>query len=189
MAISVTIVDESDYVGWAASATRSGELTMTSVGNMVGKIIGHLTTYVPPPSSHGLLVHAMSHGRVAMPTPTIGTKMSRLNILDHGNPTSLQLGSDWVSAANFGTYMPVLLMLKPFFDTGAFAHLQHCDAGMNMPLLERFADAFGVPIVAGQGFQNPVYRFNTGRFVRVFPAPPSGSRPASTSSFWGPSGQ
>lgn len=58
-AIEVTVIDDSDHVGWAASATRTGELYMSSVKTMVDGIISELKSKP-------------------------GTKISRLNILDHG---------------------------------------------------------------------------------------------------------
>ena len=191
MGISVTIIDDSDHVGYAASATRVGELYMTGVGDMVTKILAHLSSYTPPVSSHAILAHAMSHGRVPMPTPPAQgtTKMSRLNILDHGNSSGVEIGTDWVTTGSFPTYQPTLVRLAGKFDNGGFAHLQHCEAGMNLRLMEMFADTFGVPVVAGRGLQNPVYRLNLGNFVRVYPAGPTGTRKANDTFFWGPSGQ
>jgi hypothetical protein len=191
MGVSVTIIDDSEIVGYLASATRTGELYMTSVSDMVTKILTYLASYTPPPSPMSLTIHAQSYGRVPLPpTPVPGsTKMSRLNILDHGCATGLEIGSDWISTASFAGFQPELARLAPKFDAGGFAHLQHCEAGMNLALLEMFADTFGVPVVAGRGVQNPVYRFNLGNFVRVYPKPARGVRPANDTFFWGPSGQ
>jgi hypothetical protein len=191
MGISVTIIDDSDRVGYAASMTRAGELYMTSVTDMVTKVLAYLASYSPPVSPHAITAYAMSHGRVPLPTPPAPgtTKMSRLNVLDHGNSSGVEIGTDWVTTASFATYQPTLARLAPKFDTGAFGHLQHCEAGMNLRLMEMFADTFGVPVVAGRGYQNPLYRLNTGNFVRVYPVGPTGTRPPSDTFFWGPSGQ
>jgi hypothetical protein len=155
------------------------------------KILAYLASYRPPVSAQAILTHAMSHGRVASPaSPAPGsTRMSRLNILDHGNSTGIQIGTDWITTASFPAFQPTLSRLSGKFDSGGFAHLQHCEAGMNIGLMEMFADTFGVPIVAGRGLQNPVYRMNLGNFVRVYPAGSSGSRRRSDLFFWGPSGQ
>src|SRR6185312_1297847 len=81
MGISVTIIDDSDRVGYAASMTRAGELYMTSVTDMVTKVLAYLATYSPPVSPHAITAYAMSHGRVPLPTPPAPgtTKMSRLD--------------------------------------------------------------------------------------------------------------
>jgi hypothetical protein len=38
MGEEITVIDDSDIVGWTASATRIGEVYMTSVGTMVSKV-------------------------------------------------------------------------------------------------------------------------------------------------------
>jgi hypothetical protein len=174
MGAHVTIIDERDHVGWAASATRIGELTMTGVGDMVSTIITHLSRSWRPRWLR---------------------TMRRLNVLDHGNASGIEIGSDWVTTATFSTYAPTLALLRPYFDTGTgpfgpFAHLQHCEAAMNVALMEQFADIWGVPIVGGRGLTNPVYRANTGNYVRVYPRPASGgSRRSPDTFFWGPDEQ
>lgn len=42
---------------------------------------------------------------------------------------------------------------------------QHCMAGQNRTLMSAFSKIFGVRVYAGTGYQNPVYRFNTGDYV------------------------
>lgn len=169
MGVLVTVVDDRDIVGWAASATRILEIPMTSAADMVAKIIGRL-------SSRWL---ALSN-----------RKMSRLNILDHGNGSGIQIGDDWITAATFGTFSPTLARLTPYFDDDAFVHLQHCEAAKNVSLMEHLADLWRVPIVGGKGFTNPVYRFNTGNYLRVYPAPSGGGhRRAADTFFWGPANQ
>ena len=51
-------------------------------------------------------------------------------------------------------------------------HLQGCNVGMNLVLLQRLADLWGVKVVAGTGLQNPIYRVNTGKFVECVPGGP-----------------
>ena len=38
MGIEITVIDESDHVGWLASATRIGEVYMNNVNTMVGNV-------------------------------------------------------------------------------------------------------------------------------------------------------
>ena len=189
MGISVTVIDDSDHVGFAASMMRTGEMYMSSVADMVSKVLRHLKNYSAPASPHEINAYAMSWGRVPLPSQKKGARMSRLNILDHGNSSGVEIGGDWINTGSFGRFQPELARLSPEFDNDAFVHLQHCNAGMNIALLEMFADTFSVPVVAGRGRQNPVYRFNTGNFVRVYPATAGGSRRRNDTFFWGPSGQ
>ena len=172
MGIEVSIIDESDYVGWAAAATRTDELYMTSVTTMVDNVLAYLRRSAP-------------YSRVCSPSTPTSAKMSRLNILDHGNDTGVEIGTDWITVGNFAAFRGALARLSGSFDSGGFAHLQHCEAGMNLPLVEMFADTFRVPIVAGRGYHNPVYRANYGMYVRVYPAA-GGSRPANDTFFWRP---
>jgi hypothetical protein len=39
-----------------------------------------------------------------------------------------------------------------------FIHLQRCNAGQNRPFLVEFAKIFTVPVYAGTGAHNPLYR-------------------------------
>jgi hypothetical protein len=154
MDVEITVVDDSDIVGWLASATREGEIYMTNVQSMVDNIFRALRVYTRTCN------------------PAAGTpynKMSRLNILDHGNSTSIQIGSDRVSVGTLPTFRPTLALLAGNFSTSGFVHLQHCDAGQNRPLLLSLAQIFRVPVYAGTGAHNPVYRFNRGGYVRANP--------------------
>lgn len=174
MGIEVTIIDDSDRVGWAASATRTGELSMTDVKSMVTNVLRHLSASAP-------------YSRVCTPGMTTAAKMSRLNILDHGNTSGVEIGTDWITLSTFSRFQPDLARLSGTFDTGGFAHLQHCEAGMNIPLLQLFADTLGAPVVAGRGLHNPVYRANFGYYARVYPTPSGGgTRPGADSFFWRP---
>ena len=139
--MEVTVVDDSDYVGWAASATRIGEVYMTDTSSMVTNVLA-------------------ASGR---------NPISRLNILDHGNPKGVQIGNDWITMTNVASFVPVLSRLRGHFTSGGFVHLQHCNAGQNLDLMRTLAAAFGVPVYAGTGLHNPVYRFNFGEYVRCDP--------------------
>jgi len=172
MGLEVTVIDDSDKVGWAAAATRTDELYMTSVRTMVDNVLAYLRRNAP-------------YSRVCYPGMPTSAKMSRLNILDHGNEDGGEIGNDWVTTGTFPTFQPELARLAGNFDQDGFAHLQHCEIGMNLPLVQMFADTFGVPVVAGRGYHNPIYRANYGYYVRVYPMS-GGSRRASDTFFWRP---
>jgi hypothetical protein len=134
----ITVVNDNSVTGWLAAATRIGEVYMTDVRSMVANVLAKA-------------------GR---------TPITRLNILDHGNSSGGDFGTDWIDNATFATFEPTLILLRGHFAPNGFVHLQHCDIGSNHALLIRFARAFGVPVVGGTGAQNPIYRFNTGNYDR-----------------------
>ncbi len=142
MSVVVTVVDDradpgpwyrlSRFTGPMAAATRIGEVYMTSAQTMVDNVLG-----------------------------AVGTEKIRwLNILDHGNPRGLQLGSDWVSMATVGIYEPTLRRLAGHFTPNATVHLQHCEIGNNDALMRTLARFWGCKVRAGRGLHNPVYRVN-----------------------------
>jgi hypothetical protein len=47
-----------------------------------------------------------------------------------------------------------------FQGENGFVHLQRCNAGQNRLRLIEFAKTFNVPVYAGTGAHNPLYRFN-----------------------------
>lgn len=139
MGIEITVIDDSDKVGWFASATRIGEIYMSSVETMVDNV-----------------------------KKEVGNKkISRLNILDHGNKDGIQIGNDWITDKTLSIFETKLGELKPYFENNGFVHLQHCEIGQNRTLLLRLAKIFGVSVYAGTGLHNPVYRFNFGGYVRA----------------------
>lgn len=141
MGENITVIDDSDIVGWASSATRVGEIYMTSVATMVKNVKKEIRN----------------------------KKISRLNILDHGNSKGFQIGGDWVSVKTLPLYAPELEKLKPLFEEKGFVHFQHCYIGQNRTLMLSLAKLFGVSVYAGTGKHNPVYRFNFGDYVRADP--------------------
>jgi hypothetical protein len=139
--IEVTVIDDSDRVGWIASAVRGGELYMTSVASMVRVVIAHIGS----------------------------RQMERLNILDHGSSRSLQIGADRIDTSTLSRFEPQLVRLQGRFSSGGFVHLHHCRVGQNRTLLVRLARIFGVPVYAGTGLQHAVLPVNTGDYVRARP--------------------
>lgn len=130
---------------------------MTDVGSMVNNVLREL--------------RVVTYSRSCSPTsprPTYRT-MSRLNVLDHGNSSGIQIGSDWVDTSTLPVFAPALALLSGNFDEDGFVHFQQCDAGQNRPLLLALAGVFGVPVYAGTGAHNPIYRFNFGDYVCARP--------------------
>jgi hypothetical protein len=157
MDMEITVIDDSDFVGFAASSVREGEIYMQDVASMVKNIFARLRIYrracTPSDSNSGYMYN----------------KMSRLNILDHGNKNGLEIGTDWITVATLPQYQPTLALLAANFAAGGFVHLQHCEIGQQRPLMLSLAKTFGAPVYAGTGKHNPVYRFNTGTYVRAEP--------------------
>ncbi len=154
MDLELTVINDSTVVGYIASVVRLGEIYMQDVASMVANVLSALrgpTRFCAP----GL--------------PQYPNKLSRLNILDHGNRSGIEIGSDWINTTTFPTYAPILRKLYGHFTPMGFVHLQHCQIGQNQALLLSLAKAFGVPVFAGTGSQNPVYRFNFGDYVRADP--------------------
>lgn len=145
--MEITVIDGSDHVGWLAGATRTGEIYMSDVSSMVVNVISK--------------VH-----RSGFPKTTI----HRLNILDHGDDSGVEIGSDWIDTSTFKRFEPSLMLLRFFFSRSGFVHLQHCNVGSNHTLLTMFARAFGVNVYAGTGAHNPLYRFNLGEYDRCSPS-------------------
>lgn len=141
MGEEITVIDDSDIVGWAASATRIGEVYMSNVVTMVANVMQEVRN----------------------------KKISRFNILDHGNSQGIQIGNDWITVKTLPAFAPELKKLKPLFEKDGFVHLQHCNIGQNRTLLLSLAKLLGVSVYAGTGKHNPVYRFNFGEYVKADP--------------------
>jgi hypothetical protein len=142
MDVEITVINDSNIVGWLASATRIGEIYMKDVSSMVKNVLEAL--------------HAQD-------------MLSRLNILDHGNKDGIEIGSDWVDVTTLPIFRATLKLLAGHFAKSGFVHLQHCNVGQDRPLLIELAKIFGVSVYAGTGKHNPVYRFNLGQYVRANP--------------------
>ena len=176
MGIHVKVVDRSDWVGKLASASRLDEISISDCLTMVVKVVAYLEGHAP-------------YSRHCTPSTPRAATLSRLDIVDHGSEDRIQIGADKVSAGNFDLqFRAVLMPLALHFDRNGFAHLQNCLAGTNIPLLEKFADTWGVPIVAGKGYdvELGVTQMNTDKYVRVFPSARNGNRRAPDTFRWRP---
>lgn len=137
--MEITAIDSRDLAGWVASATRVGEVYMTDVSSMVVNV-------------------GVKAGR---------NSITRLNILDHGNVNSIEIGSDVINLANLARFEPTLILLRRRFARNGFVHLQHCHVGSNRQLLIQMARVFNTTVYAGTGVHNPLYRFNWGVYNRA----------------------
>jgi len=134
------------YTGPMAAATRTGEVYMTSVSTMVANVLSAISAGTPAER-----------------------KMHRLNILDHGNARAIEIGDDVIGTSNVAGYAAELGRLSGKFSPRGYVHLQHCEAGGNRALMTALAGIFGVPVVAGTGLHNPIYRANFGSYVKAYP--------------------
>jgi Domain of unknown function (DUF4157) len=92
--------------------------------------------------------------------------IKRLNLMDHGNPTGVFIGDDWLATpADVTRFAAGLGRLKGHFTSDGFVHMQNCHAGQNQALICALAAAFGVPVFAGTSYQNPLLGFNFGDYV------------------------
>ncbi len=132
-----------DKIGdWVDEAARIGEIYMTSVLSMVTNVLARASS----------------------------TPITRLNIVAHGTPTITIFGNDFIDVNNFSRYEPALLLLRGRFVRNGFVHLQICEIGQNFVLLTFFARAFGVPVTAGAGDENTLFRFNWKKYNRCDPS-------------------
>lgn len=143
--IELTIIDASDITGKVAAALRLDELYMYDVSSMVARVLDRC-------ASRG------------------GVKVSRLNVMDHGNADGIQLGRDWVTVTTLSRFAPTLRLLRGSFTPKGFVHFQHCNAGQNKALLIKLASILDTTVYAGMGLHNPVYRVNTGTYERCSPS-------------------
>jgi hypothetical protein len=113
-----------------------------------------------------------------------GYPIDRLTIADHGTAGHVNFGTDTVNVISFSRFEPEFIKLRGHFSFGGFVQLYHCHAGENKRLLGMFAEAFGVPVVAGTGYQNGVFRFNLGLYTVCSPG--GGSTTTCNSPDWDP---
>ncbi|QZZ18778.1 DUF4157 domain-containing protein [Leptothermofonsia sichuanensis E412] len=131
-----------------------GDVTMTNIASMVANVITFLN----------------------------GRRMHRLNIMDHGNQSGVEIGDDWLASADdVSRFAGTLGSLRSHFASGAIVHMQNCRAGQNRDLICALAATFGATVYAGTGLQNPLLGFNLGDYVNCNPTGtfnPNSGRPA-----------
>ena len=77
--------------------------------------------------------------------------VERLNIIDHGNPDGVEIGSDWITEEKLPKFKPLLQKLRVHFHSKGFVHMQHCEVGKNRKVLAEFSAIFllNPPVSAG----------------------------------------
>ena len=136
--MEITVMERRDYQNRIASWFRLNEIYMTNATSMVNNVL----------SAAG------------------SNRITRLNIVDHGNRRSMQLGDDIISDENIHFFRGTLSLLRGHFAESGFVHLQHCDVGQNLALLRILAQIWQVPVYAGTDTQRPVFRHQDGVYVR-----------------------
>jgi hypothetical protein len=137
----IWIINDSDKTCKIVADAMKGELPMDNVYSMVFNVIAALS----------------------------GRKLTGLNVVDHGNSTSACFGKEVVTAANFNTYRWTLKQLRSRFVKSGFAHFRHCQVGKDAALLRKFAEVWGVPVIAGTGNTSAHTLKNSGVNVRCPP--------------------
>jgi len=133
---------KSDRVGdWVSEATRFGEIYMTSAQSLAANVLARIG----------------------------GTRLSRLNVVAHGSPQRVLFGNDMIEVSNFRKFETFFKLLRGRFTPDGLVHFQICEIGQNFVLLTLFAQAFGVPVIAGQGGESSLYRFNFKKYNRCDP--------------------
>ncbi len=137
------LLSKFDRIGdWVDESIRIGEIYMTNVADMVLNVLARAGS----------------------------NQITRLNIVAHGTPATTLFGNDLIDVNNFSRYEPTLLLLRGRFARTGFVHMQICELGQNFVLLTFFARAFGVPVIAGAGDENTIFRFNWKKYVRCDPS-------------------
>jgi hypothetical protein len=153
--VDIAVVDDSDTLGFAASALRTGEVYMSDLKSMVQNVLKKKGSY----------------------------KIRRLDVIDHGSPNWFQIGKDRIglhrqlteeTIKKYKVYdvsqvAPDLLKLQPAFEHWGFVHLQHCHVGQNKDLMVEVAKLLNVSIYAGTDYHRPAIRRQDGDYMRADP--------------------
>jgi hypothetical protein len=135
----IIAIEDSDWVGWAESATTFGELNFTTLEVFANAVTAELGT----------------------------RKLALLHIQVHGSPEGIGFGNDWVSNATFDTYRAQLARLSGKFTSDGWLNLRACNVGSNLELLHRFRRLWNVGVVAGRSRQNNLFDMNFGFYQIV----------------------
>ena len=114
----------------------------------VGKFAGPIARVTNPGAVPMRNVSSMVHGVIKR---LGGAKLTRLNIIDHGNEKGFELGDDLVTAESIGQHSRQLGLLKGRFAADGFVHLQHCKVGQDRLLLLMLSSIVGAKVYAGTG--------------------------------------
>ena len=135
----IIAIEDSDAVGFAEAAASVGEITFRSLEGFVTNVLAD-----------------------------VGARnISLLHVQVHGNPDGMGFGEDWMSVDSFDTFRAQLRRLSSKFTSSAWVDLRGCEVGMNLPLMHRFRELWGVGVVAGRGLQNNLFDLNFGMYQIV----------------------
>ena len=144
----ITVIDNSDEAG-SLAYTRlkcfSSEtlLTMSSTQEMVTKVL----------------------------MKSIGKKIARLSIIDHGSPYHFTIGNDQFDVQKYkaNSAWPKFFLLRGRFHDYGYVHLFNCKVGRSELLIKALAKALQVPVVAHTENYNGVMDTMNGKYVQAFP--------------------
>jgi hypothetical protein len=118
------------YSSFMVGLVRIGEIDVTSVTDMVNKIIAKLSTD--------------------------NAKMALLEIFAHGSAQHISIGDDdAIHAFTPKQHMPTLVRLKTHFTSQGAVVLQVCEVGQAQNVLIEMAKTLGVPVFANTGDVSP----------------------------------
>lgn len=118
--------------------------------NFIGSMAGPFTRLLTFNTVLMTSVRTMVDGVLAK---TGGLGITALHIYDHGSPSGIEIGDDWVSSATLPRFRADLSRLNGAFAAdGGLVYLHHCRAGQDQPLMRALAGIFGVPVYAGTGY-------------------------------------
>jgi hypothetical protein len=139
--IDIAVIDDSGLYGTLSAALWTDEIYMKNVKDMVANVLKKKGSY----------------------------KIRRLDVIDHGNVRTFQIGGDKIGLENLDEFAGELSKLTGQFTASGFVHLQHCDIGMNRPLLAALAKLWNVSVYAGEGAHRSTIRYQSGKYVRADP--------------------
>ena len=145
--IDITAVTSDDVVDWLVSAVQGHELQVTSISDMVDKVLAELG-----PSK----------------------KIKHFWIDSHGSPGTMYIGSDTLSAATLPTHTAAFSRLRGRFSaTRGRVTLGGCNVAASAAgtaLLRDLATLLNVPVRGGSDTQRPLIPGMEGPVTRCTPA-------------------
>ncbi len=147
------------YASFMTGLVRIGEVEVTSVIDMVNKVVAKLSTD--------------------------RAKMALLEIFAHGAPNYIRIGNnDVIHAYRPKDIMPILVQLKTYFTSQGAVVLQVCEVGQAQEVLIEMAKTLGVPVFANTGDVTPnLPGFGEGINVVAYPDGTFSSKAVSVPSF------
>ena len=137
--------DHPDVVMWIDSALTPRDVPITSVADMVFKLVGRFGTKA---------------GR--------SDRIGELRIVGHGNEYGQYIGSDWIDHSTIGKFLPQFSKLIGVFGQNGLITLGGCLVGRNGSLLLKLSDMTNVPVRAFTASQRPLVPGDEGNETRCY---------------------